>query len=406
MADATSVRPLWLTENYPPDRGGMAQSCDRIVRSLRSRGVEVDVAHVSRRYDQWRVESKAGGRQICCPADDDPAHTLNRLWNVLRRWPVPTHVVAFGGTLPLLAGPPYAAWLQCPLVTLMRGNDFDAALFSPKKSDVLRHAIRSSAAVCTVTRDHAARIAALEPGAELAWIPNGVDTATWQLLPHDLDGAARWRAENVPAGRRVLGLFGQLKQKKGVRFFLEEVERSGVADRFHLLLVGDIEQDLETFLRGSATSESSARRQSIAPPDGETLSMSALPFRDRFELLPLFAACDLIVVPSFYDGLPNVVLEAAALGIPLLTSNAGGMADLLVDGENAIVFEAGDAHDCRRAVMAAASIDDASLSALGARCRAAVVEHFNVEQEAQRYVDLFMEVLRSRPADRRLREET
>jgi glycosyltransferase involved in cell wall biosynthesis len=117
----------------------------------------------------------------------------------------------------------------------------------------------------------------------------------------------------------------------------------------------------------------------------------ALPFRDRFDLLPLYAACDLVVVPSFYDGLPNVVLEAAALGIPLLASNAGGMADLLVDGENAIRFEAGDAHDCRRAIMHAATIDDAALRALGARAQAAVIEHFNVEREAQRYV----EVLRS-----------
>jgi len=362
-----SLRPLWLTETYPPDRGGMAQSCDRIVRALRARGVEVDVAHVSRRYDDWRVETKAGGRQICCPADDDPAHTLNRLWNVLRRMDQPTHVVAFGGTLPLLAGPAYAAWLQVPLVTLIRGNDFDAAVFSPKKSDVLRHALRASAAVCTVTRDHAARIAALEPGVEPVWIPNGIDVDAWQLMPHDRAEAERYR---VP-GRRVLGMFGQLKQKKGVRFFLDALEQSGVAARFHLLLVGDVDP---------------------------ALGVEALPFRDRLDLLPLYAACDLVVVPSFYDGLPNVVLEAAALGVPLLTSNAGGMADLLVDGENGIVFDAGDAHDCRRAIMTAAAIDDDALRALGARARAAVVEHFNVEKEAQRYV----EALRTYTADRRL----
>jgi glycosyltransferase involved in cell wall biosynthesis len=363
----------------------MAQSCDRIVHALRGRGVEVDVAHVSRKYDDWRVETKAGGRQICCPADDDPAHTLNRLWNVLRRGPAPSHVVAFGGTLPLLAGPPFAAWLKAPLVTLIRGNDFDAAIFSPKKSDVLRHAIHSSAAVCTVTRDHAARIAALEPGVDPLWIPNGIDAQTWQLLPHDRAAAVQFRVE----GRRVLGMFGQFKQKKGVRFFLDALERSGVADRFHLLLVGDVDPACV------------AAAAPAAVDDGRSgCRYTVLPFRDRLDLLPLFAACDLVVVPSFYDGLPNVVLEAAALGIPLLTSNAGGMADLLVDGENAIVFEAGDAHDCRRAIAAAASIDDAALAALGARCQAAVVEHFNVEKEAQRYV----EVLRtcSSTADRRV----
>jgi glycosyltransferase involved in cell wall biosynthesis len=364
----TPLRPLWLTENYPPDRGGMAQSCDRIVHALRARGVDVDVAHVSRRYDEWRVETKAGGRQICCPADDDPAHTLNRLWNALRREVAPTHVVAFGGTLPLLAGPAYAAWMGVPLVTLLRGNDFDAAIFSPKKSDILREAIRASAAVCTVTRDHAARIAALEPGVEPAWIPNGIDTATWQLLPHDRAEGAQFR---VP-GRRTLGMFGQLKQKKGVRFFLDALEQSGLAERFHMLAVGDVDP---------------------------SLGLAALPFRDRFDLLPLYAACDLVVVPSFYDGLPNVVLEAAALGVPLLTSNAGGMADLLVDGENAIVFEAGDGHDCRRAITATASLSDDALRALGARAQAAVIEHFNVEREAQRYVEVLRSCTAARHAD-------
>ena len=363
-----ALRPLWLTETYPPDRGGMAQSCDRIVHALRARGVQIDVAHLSRRYDRWHIETKSGGRQICCPADDDPAHTLNRLWNVLRRGETPTHVVAFGGTLPLLAGPAYAAWLQVPLVTLIRGNDFDAAVFSPKKSDVLRHALRSSAAVCTVTRDHAARIAALEPGLEPVWIPNGIDVEAWQILPHDRAEAQRHR---LP-GRRTLGMFGQLKQKKGVRFFLDALERSGLAGQFHLLLVGDVDP---------------------------SLGVEALPFRDRLDLLPLYAACDLVVVPSFYDGLPNVVLEAGALGIPLLASDAGGMADLLVDGENAIRFDAGDGHDCRRAIMAAAAMDDDALHALGARLQAAVVEHFNHEKEAQRYV----EVLRTRTADRGLR---
>jgi glycogen(starch) synthase len=372
-----TLRPLWITENYPPDRGGMAQSCDRIVHTLRSRGVEVDVVHISRRYSEWRIETRSRGRDFLCPSEDDAAHTLNRLWNILsrqRNGAAPTHIVAFGGTLPLLAGPPYAAWLRCPLITLMRGNDFDAALFSPKRSEILRHAIRSSAAVCTVTRDHAARIAALEPGIRPQWIPNGVDPATWQLLPHDRHAAARWRSANVPPSRRLLGIFGQLKQKKGVRFFLDALERSGYADRFHLLLVGDLE---EGTLR-------------------EGVSSTVLPFRDRIDLLPLFAACDAVVVPSFYDGLPNVVLEAGALGIPLIASTAGGMADLLVDRVNAIVFEAGDEHDCRRAITTAVSITDDGLASLGERLRTVVLEHFNADKESQRYFDLLVEVVHAK----------
>ncbi|MEA2568957.1 MAG: glycogen synthase [Acidobacteriota bacterium] len=366
------LRPLWLTENYPPDRGGMAQSCDRIVHALRTRGMTVDVAHVSRRHTDWRVETKMRGKQISCPASEDPSHTLNRLWNLISHSAAdeaPTHVVAFGGTLPLLAGPPYAAWLGLPLVTLIRGNDFDAAIFSPKKSDVLRAAMQASARVCTVTRDHAARIEALDRSVRTEWIPNGVDGRVWRLFPHDKEEARRWRSDNVADGRRVIGLFGQLKQKKGALFFLDALERSGLASQVHLLLVGDLDEELQSAL-------------------GERFAATVMPFRDRLDLLPLYAACDAIVVPSFYDGLPNVVLEAAALGIPLLTSNAGGMADFLRNGENAIVFAAGDEHDCRRAIADFARLDDDALQSLGTRCQRFVLDELTVEREAERYIEV------------------
>ena len=49
-----------------------------------------------------------------------------------------------------------------------------------------------------------------------------------------------------------------------------------------------------------------------------------------------------MAIPSFYDGLPNVLVEAAALGVPMVASRAGGMADVLEDGETAFLFDPGD----------------------------------------------------------------
>ena len=71
------------------------------------------------------------------------------------------------------------------------------------------------------------------------------------------------------------------------------------------------------------------------------LEHTALPFLDRYELLPWYAACDFIAIPSFYDGLPNVLVEAAALGVPLIASRVDGMADVLTDGETALPVRPG-----------------------------------------------------------------
>ncbi|HUO84511.1 MAG TPA: glycosyltransferase family 4 protein [Thermoanaerobaculia bacterium] len=369
------LRLLWLTENYPPDRGGMAQSCDRIVRSLRRRGIWIDLVHFTRRQSEWQVEANEGGSCMTCPISEDPATLMNRLWAVLRtqeNGTLPATLVAFGGFLPMLGAPVIAAWLRKPLLTLIRGNDFDASVFSPRRREILRYAVESSSLVSCVTRDQVRRLQALFPRVTPEWIPNGIELESWQLTDGDRRCGAEWRDAHVPPGRRLLGLFGHLKQKKGATFFLDQIRRSGRADRFHLLLSGDAEPPVHEWLERH----------------GAEISFSLLPFMDRYELLPFYSACDLVALPSFYDGLPNVLLEAASLGIPILASNAGGMADLLVDGANAIVFDAADTTDCRRALEIAATIPPGELEGLASEARRRVTEELTAELEATRYLRL------------------
>jgi hypothetical protein len=77
-------------------------------------------------------------------------------------------------------------------------------------------------------------------------------------------------------------LFGQLKRKKGGVFFLEALMRSGVANKFHVLFVGDMETEMQEWLAAY----------------GKSLAFTVVPFTDRYALLPYYAACDLIAIPS------------------------------------------------------------------------------------------------------------
>jgi glycosyltransferase involved in cell wall biosynthesis len=97
----------------------------------------------------------------------------------------------------------------------------------------------------------------------------------------------------------------------------------------------------------------------------------------------------MMVIPSFYDGLPNVLLEAAALGIPMIASTAGGMDDLLADNRHGYLFHPGDMHGCRRAVDAAALAPEQELKRLGEECAALVQNGFDHLTEARSYRDLF-----------------
>jgi glycogen(starch) synthase len=370
------LRLLWLTETAPPQTGGMAQSCDRIVCGLREAGVEVFVAHLNSNYADWRVTKKRAGYDIACPTRDDASHAMNRLLNFLPQITEGkpfTHVAAFGGFLPLLCAPVYAAWLDAPLIVLLRGNDFDAGVFAPARREVLFEAIKRAAHVCAVSRDKVERVEKLFPRARVSWTPNGISQDDFALKDFDRAQAQEWRAQTSKS-RRVIGLFGQLKRKKGGLFFLEQLLRSGCAARFHVLLIGALETEMQTWLAAHETE----------------MNLTALPFLDRFALLPHYAACDFVAIPSFYDGMPNVLLEAAALGVPLIASQTGGMADVLIDDEHALLFAAGDAHSCRQAIRRAAEISDAAIERLSVNCRA-LAEKFDARSEIERYIKIFKE---------------
>jgi glycosyltransferase involved in cell wall biosynthesis len=123
------------------------------------------------------------------------------------------------------------------------------------------------------------------------------------------------------------------------------------------------------------------------------LHMSRSDFVEHSAMLWRYAACDLVVVPSFYDGMPNVLLEAAALGVPLLAARVGGMADLLADREHGFLFAPGDAHDCRWAITQAATATDAELQQYGAAGRTLVASSLTHRQEAQRYLEMLYDTL-------------
>ncbi|TDD95452.1 glycosyltransferase family 4 protein [Actinomadura rubrisoli] len=373
------ARVLWITEHYPPSQGGMSQSCDRIVRGLRAAGAEVDVAHLTRRDRPWSVAREHGGRLLTAPLGGDAEHALRRLWTTLTSEDLTagtySHVAGFGGTYAMLAAPVLARLLQAPLITLLRGNDIDVGVFSLRRRGVLADALNASARVCVVARSHAPLVSALAPDAAVTFVANSVDTSQWRILPSERERGLAWRAGNVEPGRRTVGLIGRLKTKKGVGFLLDALAASGHAEAFHLLLVGEVEEGVTQRLAGQA--------------DG--VAHSFLPFLERYDLPGVYASCDLVALPSFYDGMPNVALEAAALGVPLLASDAGGLADV-ADDEIGFTFPAGDADACRAAIDRAARAADKELAELGAAGAERIVRDFTPAAETAGYLAVLDEV--------------
>jgi glycogen(starch) synthase len=367
---AEAARLLWLTEHYHPGRGGMAVACDRIVHGLRRRGVWVDLVHLRRAEAEPSVAPRETGRDWLVPLAPDAPHALAALWARLERdnagW---THVVAFGGALPIAAAPRYAAWLGVPLLVLLRGNDFDTGVYAPERRAPLDDAIRRAARVGCVTEDLRRRVQRLYPGTAACWTPNGIDREEWRALPSDRRRAAEWRAaaEDAGAGRCFVGLFGDLKAKKGAELLVEAIGRAGLAGAVHLLVVGSPAEDFAARL-----------------PHG--LRASFLPPVARTELIPFLLACDAVALPSHYEGFPNLLLEAASLGTPLIASDAGAAG--VLDARHGVVFRAGDVDDCAAALQRFVAAGDAQREQWRACCEH-LAQDFSAERESAAYLELF-----------------
>lgn len=100
---------------------------------------------------------------------------------------------------------------------------------------------------------------------------------------------------------------------------------------------------------------------------------------------------DVLALPSFNEGLPNVVLEGCAAGVPCVATAVFGTPEVLHDGVNGYLVPAGDA--AALADRIGRLLADSDLRRrMGAAGRGLVREQFTFAAQARRYVDLFEEM--------------
>ena len=114
--------------------------------------------------------------------------------------------------------------------------------------------------------------------------------------------------------------------------------------------------------------------------------------QDRFRLLGsrrdvnvLMSAATLLLQTPEHEGMPNAVMEAQLLGLPVVSTLAGGTADVVVDGETGLLAPIGDLEGLYRHCRMLLD-SPAKAKAMGAAGRRRVLTQFKKEQLAPRYL--------------------
>ncbi len=112
----------------------------------------------------------------------------------------------------------------------------------------------------------------------------------------------------------------------------------------------------------------------------------------REDVPALLRGADVFVMPSHAEGLGTAVLDALACGLPVVAARAGGIPEMIADGETGLLVEPRDAAGLARAVVRALS--DAELAArLRAAGPRAVLERFSVDRMVDSNIEVYRKVL-------------
>jgi glycosyltransferase involved in cell wall biosynthesis len=109
------------------------------------------------------------------------------------------------------------------------------------------------------------------------------------------------------------------------------------------------------------------------------------------ELRRLYLDVDAVCLPSYREGLPLVVLEAMAMGLPVIASSVGAVPDVVVDGVTGLLVRPGDVEALRSALCTLAA-DPGRAAALGEAGRTRVAESDSVTAIAGRWREVYREV--------------
>jgi glycosyltransferase involved in cell wall biosynthesis len=381
------LRVLMVVRLFLPWIGGTERQALGIAKELTKEGIRVQVltgrwikgtarretiegVDVFRNHTLWEFFGIRGARKL-----GGYLYIITLIWQLWRRRRsydiIHVHALNYHTFAAVLAG----RRLGRPVVTKLAnsGPASDIEKMKVGQQLALSHlmlptALRSDRFVA-VNRAVVRELAAVGvPTTRIARIPNGVEISR--------SNADRTYRLHDPV--RLI-FVGRLHEQKGVDVLLRsfrDLRALRSEQRLCLRLVGDGP------LR--ATLLAIAKEMDVSP-DVEFVGA-------RSDVAELLDGSDVFVLPSRAEGLSNALLEAMAIGLPVVASRVPGNEDVVTHDQDGLLFSANDAASLTSELMRV--LDDVRLrEAIGRRARVTVEEKYGMACVARQYIELYEELM-------------
>jgi glycosyltransferase involved in cell wall biosynthesis len=178
--------------------------------------------------------------------------------------------------------------------------------------------------------------------------------------------------------KNLIGHIGRLSEEKGTMNFVKSIP--GVLkneNKTHFLIGGDgeLKKDVKEFLIHKQV-------------NGKAKLVGWIP---KNKLPEHLNKLKLIVLSSYTEGLPNIMLEAMACGTPVLATSVGGIPDFITDNETGFLLKDNSPAEIKKSIIRA--INHTNLKKISENARKAVKNEFKLETAVKKFKDILNEVM-------------
>lgn len=230
--------------------------------------------------------------------------------------------------------------------------------------------------VIGVSEDIAAKLRRRLPFTSVHCIRNGLDL---ERVVSTVEGSQMRQELGIPVDAFVVGSVGRLVSIKGIEYLIRAfslLARGDESECSRLIIVGDGPLRLSL--------EQLAAEQGVA---GQVAFLGER--RDAYRVMRAF---DVFALPSLHEGVPMVLLEAMAIGVPIVASGVGGIPEVVTDGKEAFLIPAQDPQAIAKAIgRIQASTELRTRMVEAARHR--VQAQFSIRNTAGLVRDMYRELL-------------
>ncbi len=348
------MKILYVVPN-PQRIGGLSTSINRITNFLKNKGLDIivfcpdfEAQNNSSKSEMMMMKELLTGTMM-------QVHTqrvIEKAESV-----IPDILVGYYGSSAAYCATAAGKFLDIPVVACFRGNDINRDFFSSFHSHKLSFVAQNATAITTVSTEMSKKLKAWL-GVPSCFISNSVDKSIFYNSKKDV--ASFKRSLNLSEAP-IIGLFGVFKPSRGIEI-LQYLEND-LNDK-QVLIFGHVRASVQKQIPSH---------------------IKIVPYiTDKDVLRVAYSACDVVLQPSNFDGMPNVVLEAMACERVVIASNTGGLKDLIQHRQNGFLCRTQE--EWKEALELAIQN---KASNIGVEARNSIPV---IEQEANEFLNLFTEI--------------